>query len=466
MLSRLFRKKAIPELLSQSEASPHRLKKALGLVDLIIFGIGSTIGAGIFVLSGIAAHDHAGPGVTLSFAFSSIACALAALCYAEFATIIPLSGSVYTYSYAVVGELMAWIIGWDLILEYGVGAGAVAIGWSGYLRNFLHGFGIDLPAWFSCAVTTGTGGIVNFPAVLIILLVTGILVIGIKESSVFNMIMVGIKLSIILLLVCVGSFWVQPENWDPIAPLGWNGVLTGASLVFFAYIGFDGLTTIAEETHNPSRNLPIGLLGSLGICTAVYIGVALVLTGMVYYENIDVNAPLAHASQITGLKWLGPVIAGGCVVSLSSVLLGLLLGQSRIFFAMSRDGLLPGVFSSVHSRFKTPWISSLIVGGAVAVAAGLLPIETVAHLTNIGTIFAFMLVSISVIILRYRRPDLHRPFKCPGFPFVPILSVIFCGFLLIGLPPEAWIRFGIWIVIGVVVYFTYSFRRKSLPLQP
>ncbi len=400
--------------------------------------------------------------MTISFAFSSIACALAGLCYAEFATLIPLSGSVYTYSYAAVGELMAWVIGWDLILEYGVGAGTVAIGWSGYLHNFLQGFGIQLPAWSSSAVATGGEGVVNLPAVLIILLITGVLVLGIKESSIFNMVMVGIKLSVIFLMVGVGSLWVQPENWSPIAPFGWNGVLTGASLVFFAYIGFDGLTTIAEETRNPSKNLPIGILSSLGICTAIYIAVALVLTGMVYYDKIDVTAPLAHACQVTGLKWLGPIVAGGCVMGLGSVLLGLLLGQSRVFFAMSRDGLLPGVFSHVHGRFRTPWISSLIVGGAVATASGLLPIETVAHLTNIGTIFAFMLVSISVLILRYKRPDLHRPFRCPGVPAVPILSVIFCIFLLIGLPREAWIRFGIWLVIGFVVYFSYAFRKKAL----
>ncbi|HHT9139610.1 MAG TPA: amino acid permease, partial [Candidatus Tripitaka californicus] len=437
------------------------LKKVLDIADLIVFGVGSTVGAGIFVLSGIAANQHAGPGVTISFAFSSIACALAALCYAEFATLIPLSGSVYTYSYAAVGELMAWIIGWDLILEYGVGSGAVAIGWSGYLRNLLQGFGIQLPAWASSAVTTGGGGI-NLPAVIIILLVTGILILGIKESSIFNMVMVGIKLSVIFLLVGVGSFWVQPENWSPIAPFGWGGVLTGASLVFFAYIGFDGLTTIAEETHNPRRDLPIGLLASLGICTAIYIAVALVLTGMVYYKNIDITAPLANACQATGYRWMGPTIAVGCVVGLGSVLMGLMLGQSRVFFAMSRDGLLPGVFSRVHHRFRTPWISTLIVGGAVATAAGLLPIETVAHLTNIGTIFAFMLISISVIILRYKRPDLHRPFRCPGVPAVPILSIIFCIFLLVGLPVEAWIRFGIWLAIGFVVYFAYGFRKKPV----
>lgn len=461
-MTRLFRKKTIPELLSQSEASQHRLKRALGIADLIIFGIGSTIGAGIFVLSGIAAHQHAGPGVTISFVFSSIACVFAALCYAEFATLIPLSGSVYTYSYAAVGELMAWIIGWDLILEYGVGAGAVAIGWSGYLRNFLQGFGIQLPAWTSAAITTGGGGWVNLPAVLIVLFITGILVLGIKESSIFNMVMVGIKLSVIFLIVGVGSFWTQPENWSPIAPLGWGGVLTGASLVFFAYIGFDGLTTIAEETRNPNRNLPIGILSSLGICTIIYVTVALVLTGMVHYEKIDVTAPLSHACQVTGLSWLGPVVAGGIVIGLGSVLMGLLLGQSRVFFAMSRDGLLPGVFSRVHYRFKTPWISSLIVGLAVATAAGLLPIETVAHLTNIGTIFAFMLISISVIILRYKRPDLHRPFRCPGVPAIPILGIIFCIFLLAGLPPEAWVRFGIWLAIGFIVYFAYSFRKRPV----
>ncbi len=369
---------------------------------------------------------------------------------------------MYTYSYAAVGELMAWVIGWDLILEYGVGAGAVAIGWSGYLRNLLQGFGIQLPSWASSAITTGGEGVVNLPAVLIILFVTGILILGIKESSIFNMVMVGIKLSVIFLMVGIGSLWVQPENWSPIAPFGWGGVLTGASLVFFAYIGFDGLTTIAEETRNPSRNLPIGLLSSLGICTAIYIGVSLVLTGMVYYKKIDVTAPLAHACQVTGLRWLGPAVAGGCVIGLGSVLTGLLLGQSRLFFAMSRDGLLPDVFSHVHRRFKTPWISSLIVGAAVATAAGLLPIETVAHLTNIGTIFAFMLISISVIILRYKRPDLHRPFRCPGVPAVPILSIIFCIFLLMGLPTEAWIRFGIWLAIGFVVYFSYTFRKKPI----
>ncbi|MDO8137381.1 MAG: amino acid permease [Candidatus Brocadiales bacterium] len=460
MPPRLFRKKTISELISQSESAKYRLKKVLGVMDLILFGIGSTIGAGIFVLSGIAAHQHAGPGVVLSFAISSIACAFAALCYAEFATVIPLSGSVYTYSYAVIGELMAWIIGWDLILEYGVGAGTVAIGWSGYLTNLLQGVGLRLPLWASCSLTTGHGGIVNLPAVLIILFVTAFLIIGIRESSIFNMVMVGVKLTVIFLVIGAGSFWVQSENWKPIAPFGWFGVLNGASLVFFAYIGFDALTTIAEETRHPQRDLPIGLLSSLGICTAIYIGVSLVLTGMVYYKDIDIHAPLAHACGRVGLNWLSPIVAGGCVIGLTSVLLGLLLGQSRIFFAMSRDGLLPGLFSRVHPRFKTPYISSILVGIAVATAAGLLPIETVAHLCNIGTLFAFILVSISVIILRQKRPELHRPFRCPFVPVIPILSIIFCLFLMAGLPVGAWIRFGIWLVIGIIIYFLYGFRRK------
>lgn len=459
MPSRAFYKKPIPELLSHTDIPKYRLKRALGLVDLILFGVGTTIGVGIFVLSGIAARDYAGPGVVMSFAISSLACVLAGLCYAEFATLIPISGSVYSYSYAVVGELMAWIIGWDLLLEYSVGAGTVAVGWSGYLLNFLQGLGLNLPHWASSSVATG-GGIVNLPAALIVLFVTGLLVLGIKESAIFNMVMVGIKLGVICLVMGVGSFCVRPENWSPIVPFGWMGLLHGASLIFFAYIGFDSLSTMAEESRNPSKNMPIGILSSLGICTAIYIGISLVLTGMVSYKDINISAPLAYALGDNGLYWAASLVAGGSVVSLTTVLLGLLIGQSRIFFAMSRDGLLPGVFSRVHHRFKTPYVSTLVVGGCVAMAAAFTPIKMVAELTNIGTLFAFILVSFSVILLRYRRPELHRPFRCPLVPAVPILSMGFCIFLMIGLPVGAWIRFGIWLAIGVIVYFAYAFRRK------
>jgi APA family basic amino acid/polyamine antiporter len=441
-----------------ADAAPHAggLKRALGALDLTALGIGAIIGAGIFVLTGVAAAKYAGPGVMLSFVVSGFACAMAALCYAEFAAMMPVAGSAYSYSYATMGELVGWIIGWDLVLEYAVGAAAVAVGWSGYLRVILEGLGIHLPDALTHAPGSMPGAIINLPALLIVLLISAILYVGISESARLNSIIVAIKLTVVGMVIVVGAFYVQPHNWSPLAPFGWSGIMKGAAVIFFAYIGFDAVSTAAEEVINPNRDLPRGILGSLFVCTALYIMVAAVLTGMVPFNHIDVNAPLASAFVRRGLNVVSGTISLGAVAGLTSVLLVLLLGQSRIFYAMSRDGLLPEAFSRVHPRFRTPYIPTVLTGIAVGVTAALLPIEEIAELTNIGTLFAFVLVCLGVWILRHQEPSMHRPFRTPLVPLVPILGVVFCTYLMTSLPVVTWIRFVVWLGIGMVIYFTYS----------
>jgi APA family basic amino acid/polyamine antiporter len=455
MREQLFRRKPVEALLA--DAAPHEggLKRALGAFELTLLGIGAIIGAGIFVLTGVGA-SYAGPGLVLSFVLAGFACAMAALCYAEFASMIPVAGSAYSYSYATMGELIAWIIGWDLVLEYAVAAAAVAAGWSHYLTVILDGLGIHLPSALAHAPGTMPGAIINLPALLVVLGITAILYVGVQESARINSIIVGIKLFAVLVVIAVGIFFVKPANWSPFLPLGWGGVLRGAAYIFFAYIGFDAVSTAAEEVVDPQRALPIGILTSLGVCTVLYIAVAGVLTGMVPMKLIDLDAPLASAFVTRGLNFAAGVISVGAVAGLTSVLLVLLLGQARIFYAISRDGLLPPAFSRVHPVYKTPSMPTILTGVAVGLTAGLVPIKEIAELTNIGTLFAFVLVCLGVWILRSVEPSMRRPFKTPLVPIVPILGASACILMMLGLGETTWLRFFIWLGIGLVIYFTYG----------
>ncbi len=436
--AQLTRRKPVAALLN--DAGPHRggLRRALGALDLTALGIGAIIGAGIFVMTGVGARQ-AGPGLIISFVMAGVACTMAALCYAEFAAMIPVAGSAYSYSYATMGELVGWIIGWDLVLEYAVASGAVAVGWSGYFRVILQGIGIHLPHAITFAPGTEPGAIVNLPAALIVLLVSAVLYVGIRESARLNSAIVAIKLCAVATVILVGMFFVRPQNWSPFAPFGFAGISKGAAYIFFAYIGFDAVSTAAEEAIDPGRDLPRGILWSLFVCTVLYIAVAAVLTGMVPFAEIDKSAPLASAFVMRGLNFIGGVV-----------------GQSRIFFAISRDGLLPQAFSRVHPRFQTPYIPTMLTGAAVAVTAALLPIQEIAELTNIGTLFAFVLVCLAVWILRYIDPDQHRPFRTPLVPLVPIMGALSCLYLMTSLPMVTWIRFFVWMAIGLAIYFGYS----------
>src|SRR6202161_1639523 len=417
--AQLFRRKPIASLMADADSHVGGLKRALGAFDLTLLGIGAIVGAGIFVLTGVAAARLAGPAVTLSFVISGFACAMAALCYAEFAAMIPVAGSAYSYSYATMGELVGWIIGWDLVLEYAVGAAAVAVGWSGYLTVILHGLGIHLPVAITNAPGSVPGAIINLPALLIVMLITYVLYIGISESARINSIIVGIKLIVIAAVIVVGAFFVRPANWSPFAPMGWSGVMKGAAVIFFAYIGFDAVSTAAEEVVEPNRDLPLGILGSLFVCTLLYILVAGVLTGMVPAKGIDITAPLASAFLQRGMHAISGLISLGAVAGLTSVLLVLMLGQSRVFFAVSRDGLLPPAFSRIHPKYRTPYIPTTLTGIAVGLAAAFLPIDELGEMTSIGTLFAFVLVCIGVWILRHSEPQLKRPFRTPLVPLVP-----------------------------------------------
>jgi APA family basic amino acid/polyamine antiporter len=438
------------------------LKRALGAFDLVMLGIGCIIGTGIFVLTGVAAVQHAGPAVSASYALAGAVCILAALCYSEFATMIPISGSAYSYAYATLGELVAWIIGWDLVLEYALAASAVAVGWSGYVVNLLAGFGLKLPALIAGSPGVVEGAVFNLPAALILLAITWLLVVGIRESATTNAVIVSIKLFVVFFVIGVGSFYVAPENWHPYMPFGFKGVVAGAATVFFAYIGFDAVTTAAEEAKNPERDMTIGIIGSLLGCTVLYLAVAAVLTGMVPLDQIDISAPVARAFSSHGLHFAAGLISAGAVAGLTSVLLVLLLGQSRVFFAMSRDGLLPPVFSAVHARYGTPHLSTMLVGGIVAVIAGFVPLGELAELANIGTLFAFVVVSIGVVVLRRTDPGRRRPFRTPLVPALPIVAVLGCMYLMSALPWATWIRFVVWLVIGLVFYFLYGIHHSRV----
>lgn len=512
----LFRLKDLNSLLAETHDPAHRLKKALGPIELILLGIGAIIGAGIFATVGTAAagdalRPGAGPALMVSFMITAVACCFAALCYAEFASMVPVSGSAYTYSYASFGELIAWIIGWDLMLEYSVGGIAVAISWSGYFTALLHGFGIDLPAWSTIDYRSALHGfhkasallnsgatfeslqpvlqkaymavhnaphifglpvICNIPACFIVLVLTMILVQGIKESSRFNMAMVTVKLLVLGFFVVVGSFFIKPQNWVPFAPNGFAGIKAGAAIAFFAYIGFDCVSTAAEETRNPKRDMPIGIIGSLLICTIIYVVVAVVFTGLVPFPLLKTTLshekaePLTLAMQHINLPWAAVVVALGSIVAHIAVLLVLQLGQARIFFSMARDGLLPNVFAKVHKKYKTPHVTTIVVGLIVASVAAFTNIDEMVDLTNIGTLFAFVLVCLGIIILRVKDPSRHRTFKVPLNPLIPLLGVASCIFLMTGLPGITWVRFFAWLVLGLVIFSTYSFRHSLLHKPP
>ena len=462
-MRRSLRTKSIEQIHSDCENQTHKLKRTLTAFDLTALGIGAIIGTGIFVLVGTAAvgdgdRPGAGPGLILSFILSGAACLLAALCYAEFASMIPVAGSAYTYTYATLGELFAWITGWSLVLEYGIACVAVSIGWSGYFASLLVRVGIHLPSALINAPYEG--GLINLPAVLIVLALTGLLVIGIKESARVTGVIVTIKIAVVLFFIAVGAFAVEPANWSPFMPNGFAGVGAAAAIIFFAYVGFDAVSTTAEEAKNPQRDVPIGILASLAICTLLYVAVAAVLTGIVPYSRIHVKAPVAEALNTAGIRWAGALVATGAVAGITSVLIVMLLGQIRVFYAMSRDGLLSPWLSAVHPKYGTPHHATLITGVTVAILAGFVPIGVAAELTNIGTLFAFTLVCGAVLVLRKTRPDLKRSFRTPFVPLVPILGMAACLGLIGFLPPITWAGFLIWAVLGLIFYAVYGFRHS------
>ncbi|MGL5694871.1 MAG: amino acid permease [Peptostreptococcaceae bacterium] len=460
MKADIFRKMPVERLLAQSQEGKG-LKKVLGTFELTMLGIGAIIGTGIFVLTGVAAADYAGPALILSFIISGIACAFAALCYAELSSMIPISGSAYTFGYVGLGEIWGWIIGWDLILEYCVAVAAVSIGWSGYVVNILNILGIHLPQALIAA--PGSGGIINLPAIIILAVIAGLLLLGAKESVKLNNILVIVKIAVVLLFIFLGFKHVEPSNWEPFMPYGWSGVFSGAAIVFFAYIGFDAVSTAAEEVKNPQKDLPRGIIGSLVICTILYIVVSAILTGMVpYMEFKDNAAPVAYALSSVGIQWGSALVSVGAICGITSVILVMMYGATRLFYALSRDGLLPKTFSQVSQKSGAPTKSIVLVFIATALVAGFFPIGKVAELTNMGTLAAFVIVSLSVILLRKSRPNLERPFKVPFVPVVPLLSVAFCLFLMLQLPTFTKIAFVVWILIGFVVYALYGYKHSSL----
>jgi APA family basic amino acid/polyamine antiporter len=486
----LFARKPLSLLLEELKGE-NRLRRVLGPVQLTSLGVGAVIGAGIFVSTGAVARQTAGPALTLSYVVAGLVCVFAALCYAEFASMVPVAGSAYTYAYATLGELLAWIIGWDLVLEYAVSSATVANGWSGYFQSVLDVFGWKLPRVLAMPVVNynpqlgrlvATGSVINLPALLIVVLITAILVIGIQESASFNTALVGIKVAAVFFVIGVGAFYVNRANWHPFAPFGLTGLqvfghtllgqsdaggkpvgmLAGAALAFFAYIGFDSVSTHSEEAKNPQRDVPIGIIVSLVLCTLLYIGVVAVLTGMVPYDQLDMNAPVSDAFRRVGLRWAQFLIALAGIAGITSVLLVTMLSQARILLAIARDGLLPGFFGAVHERFRTPWKSTIVTGLFVSVLAAFLPIDVLLMLVNMGTLFAFVIVCAAVLIMRRTHPEAERPFRVPLVPLLPIVGIASCLLLMFSLPSENWLRLIVWLAIGLVIYFSYGRKHSTL----
>jgi len=478
-MSKLFLRKPLLQLFEEAERNEHGLKRHLTAWNLVLLGVGCVIGAGIFVITGSASAMYAGPSLAISFVLSAVGCAFAGLCYAEFASMIPISGSAYTYAYATMGEFIAWIIGWDLILEYLFGAATVAVGWGGYVNDFLNHLGVYLPesiaeSPFSIDINGWhtTGALINFPAVFIVLLMTAFLVIGIKESAKLNDIIVLIKVVVILLFVGFGLSYINVENWTPFIPkntgewghYGWSGILTGAGVIFFAYIGFDAVSTTSQEAVNPKRDLPIGILVSLAICTILYIAVSLTMTGIVDYRDLNVPAPVALAITRAGssLNWLRPIVNIGAIAGLTSVVLVLILGQSRVFFTMASDGLLWKSFAKVHPKYKTPYVTTIVTGCTCALIAGIFPIGILGEMVSIGTLLAFVIVCFGIILLRKSEPNVPRSFRTPWVPFVPIAGIIVCLAEMAALPLGTWMRLLIWMAMGFVIYFTYGRKHSKV----
>jgi len=487
----LFARKPLKMLLAEMSGE-HRLKRVLGPLQLTLLGIGCIIGTGIFVITGVAAHDKTGPSLILSFVVAGLTCIFAALCYAEFAAMVPVAGSAYTYAYATLGEIFAWIIGWDLVLEYTVAAASVAHGWSAYFQSFIGAFGVHLPQAFTRAPfdfdpalgrMVATGTVFDLPAILITLGITALLVRGIKESAEFNAGMVAIKVAVVLFVIIVGAFFVDPKNWVPFAPFGYSGLsffgkpilgqvgpggqplgmLAGAAMVFYAYIGFDSVSTQAEETKNPQRDVPIGIMASLIVCTVLYIAVSAVLTGMVPYHELDIDAAISVAFRQKGLPWAQILIEIGAIAGITSVLLVLMLSQPRIFLAMARDGMIPPkFFGDIHPVYGTPWKSTILMGAVVSLLAAFIPLRILAELVNIGTLLAFVIVCAAVLIMRKVNPDAPRPFRCPMVPLVPVLGIGACLLLMFSLPVENWLRLFVWLAIGFVIYYFYSRHHSVL----
>lgn len=477
-MKHLFRRKNIDDILREVDGANGGLKRTLSATNLVALGIGAIVGTGIFVITGQAAAQYAGPALTISFIISALGCVFAGLCYAEFAAMIPVSGSVYSYSYATMGEFLAWFIGWDLVLEYLFACSTVAVGWSGYMQSLLEGWGVHLPHQLLQA-TLGhengewilTGSVINFPAMCIVAIVTTLLLVGVRQSAWVNNVIVVIKVCVILLFVGFGLSYIDTSNWTPYVPantgafghFGWSGILRGAAVVFFAYLGFDALSTAAQETRCPQKDMPKGILISLIICALLYVAVTAVLTGVISYKELNVDAPIALAiDRSAGLAWLSPLIKLGAIAGISSVILVMMMGQSRIYYAISKDGLLPGLFSKIHKKRGVPQNATIFAGIATGVIAGTLPLNVLSELVSIGTLMAFAIVCISVVVLRRTQPRLHRPFKVPLMPFIPLLGAFFCILQMVSLPWNTWLRLILWMLLGFVIYFAYSRRHSHL----